>query len=367
MIKEAIGRVVLREDLNAREMEEVMSEIVLRKASAAQIGSFLVALRMKKETPEEMAAAARVLKDQSLKMNFGRDSVCLDREEITAERETILGTVKGFSKGTTIFNVSTATAFVVAGGGEKVVKYVRRSYPTLCGCADVMEALGINLDLTSTQLERCFREIGICFLYEPMIQNELEHTGSIRRSIGIRTIFNLLDPLINPAGAKAQVLGVYEPDLTDTMAIVLKHLGIEKGIVVHGEDTLDEISITGKTKVSEFKGDEMKSRFIEPEDFGFKRRKLIEIGGGTKEENSRIILEILNGAKGGKRDITVLNAAAAFMVAGKAKDFKEGIEMAQHSIDSGRALRALENLVGFTCAEHRFLRNAYPGELANYY
>ncbi len=359
MIKEAIGKVVLKRDLTEGEMEEVMEEVTKRSASDAQIASFITALRMKGETPEEVTAAARVIKDKVSMINAGDDVVCMDREEITVERETILSTAKGLTEGTKIFNISTATAFVVAGGGLKVAKYGRKSAFPLCGYADVIEALGINLDMTSTQLERCIKEIGICFLYEPLAQNGLGHIIALREKIGIRTIFNLLDPLINPAGAKIQVLGVYEPSLTETMATVLKNLGIKKGLVVHGEDTLDEISITGKTKVTEFKDGGIKTYLIKPEDFGLKMGKLIEIKGGTKKQNAEIILEILKGARGAKRDITVLNAAAAFMIAGRAKDFDEGIELANQSIDSGKALNKLERLIEFTNGERRFLRNPY--------
>jgi anthranilate phosphoribosyltransferase len=360
MIKEAIGKVVLKKDLTQEEMEEVMEEIAKGSASGAQIASFITALRMKEETPEEITAAARVIKNKVSMINAGDDVVCVDREEITVERETILSTAKGLMEGTKIFNISTATAFVVAGGGLKVAKYGRKSVSTLCGCSDVIEALGINLDLTTTQLERCIKEVGICFLCEPFVQNGLGHIITIREKIGIRTIFNLLDPLINPAGAKVQVLGVYEPSLTETMAMVLKNLGIKKGLVVHGEDTLDEISITGKTKVTEFKDGGIKTYLMKPEDFGLKRGKVIEIKGGTKKQNAEIILEILKGARGAKRDITILNAAAVFMIAGRVKDFHEGIELANQSIDSGEAFKKLERLMKFTNEERRYLRDSFP-------
>jgi anthranilate phosphoribosyltransferase len=363
MIKEAIGKVVLKEDLTGREMEEVMREITIRRASNGQIASFVTALRMKGETPEEITAAAKVIKDKVTRINVGEDVVCLDREEITVERETILSTTKGVSEGTNIFNISTATALVVAGGGLKLAKYVKKSVFPLCGCADVIEALGVNLDLTSTQLERCFKVLGICFLHEHLVQNGLKHIIDLRKKIGIRTIFNLLDPLINPTGAKFQVLGVYEPSLTETMAMVLKNLGIKRGLVVYGEDTLDEISINGKTKVTEFTEDGLKSYFIKPEDFGMKKGKLIEIQGGTKERNAKIILDVLKGDRGAKRDIIVLNAAAAFMIAGRAKDFNEGIELANQSIDSGKALDILNRLVEFTHGEQRFLRSTHEIEI----
>ena len=359
MIKEALGKVVLKRDLTGGEMEEVMEEITKGNASDAQIASFITALRMKGETPEEITVAARVVRNKVSMIHAGEDVVCLDREEITVERETILSTAKGLTEGTNIFNISTATAFVVAGGGVRVAKYGRKSISPLCGCADVIDALGINLEMTSTQLERCTEEIGICFLYEPFSKNGLGNIIAIREKIGVRTIFNLLDPIINPADAKIQVLGVYEPSLTETMATVLKNLGIAKGLVVHGEDTLDEISITGKTKLTEFKDGGIKTYLIEPEDFGLKRGKLVEIKGGTKNQNTEIILEILKGARGARRDITVLNAAAVFMIAGRAKDIGEGIELANQSIDSGEALNKLERLIEFTNAERRFLRNSY--------
>ena len=364
MIKEAIGKVVLKGDLTEREMEEAMREITTGSATASQIASFITALRIKGETPQEITAAAKVIKNRSSGINIGDDTVCLDREEITVERETILSTARKLAEGTNIFNISTATALVVAGGGLKLAKYVRKSVFPLCGCADVIEALGVNLDLTSTQLERCFKTLGICFLHEQLVQNGLEHIMALRKKIGIRTIFNLLDPLINPTRAKVQVLGVYEPSLTETMAKVLKNLGIERGLVIYGEDTLDEMSITGKTKVTEFTDGGIRSYLIEPEDFGMRKRRLVEIKGGIKEQNAKIILEVLNGDRGPKRDIIVLNAAAAFMIAGKAKDFSEGIELANQSIDSGKALRTLEGLIAFTNEERSFLRSAHEVEMA---
>jgi anthranilate phosphoribosyltransferase len=361
MIREAIGKMVAGENLTEREMEDAMREITVKSASTAEIASFVTALRMKGETPEEITAAARVIKDKASAIRVGDDILCLDREEITVERETILSTTEGLADGTAIFNISTATALVAAGGGIKVAKYGRKSVPPLCGYTDVIETLGINLDMTTSQLERCIKEVGICFLYEPLVQKGLKHIIDIRKRVGIRTIFNLLDPLINPAGARAQVLGVYESGLTEKMAAVLKNLGIRRALVVHGKDTLDEISITGKTKVTELKDGKMKNYFIKPEDFGMKRGKPAEIKGGTKEENAEIILEILKGGRGPRRDVTVLNAAAAFVVAGRVKDFRKGIELADRSIDSGKALNTLEGLIKFTNAETRYVRKAYEG------
>ncbi|OGP76623.1 MAG: anthranilate phosphoribosyltransferase [Deltaproteobacteria bacterium RBG_16_50_11] len=365
MIREAIGKIVSRRNLAAREMEEVMREITERMASPEQVTSFITALRMKGETPEEITAAAKVIREKIPRLEGREDVVSLDREEITVEKETILNTLNGSTGGTNIFNVSTATALIAAGGGLKVAKYGRRSYSPLCGCADVIEALGINLDMTPTQLERCLKEVGICFYYDPLAQNGLEPIITLRRKIGIRTIFNILDPLINPAGAGIQFLGVYDPNLTEAMATVLESLGIRRALVVHGEDTLDEISLTGKTKVTEYQSGRMKSYFIEPEDFGMKKSRLDEIRGGTGKQNADIILEILRGCPGSKRDIAVLNAAAAYFIAGKVKDFKEGIELANQSIDSGKALHILKRLIEFTQTERRYLRNGHEDEMAH--
>ncbi len=363
MIREAISKLVLREHLTTEEMEGVIRELVTKKASTGQISSFLTALRMTGETPEEITEAATVVRENSLRMNCREDAVCLDREEIAVERETILSTAKDFSGETTIFNISTATALVVAGGGLKVAKYVKRPAPPLCGCADVIEALGVHLDMTPSQLERCFKTLGICFLHDHLVHNGLDHLIALRKKIGIRTLLNLLDPLINPGGATFQVLGVYDPNLTETMATVLMNLGIKRGLVIHGKDTLDEISITGATKVTELKDGEVKNYTIEPEDFGMKRRKLDEIKGGTKEQNATTILEILKGVQGARRDVTVLNAAAAFVVAGRAKDFKEGMDLAKQTIDSGKALDILNRLIQFTNSERRFIRGELAAEM----
>jgi len=359
MIKEAINKVIFRDDLTEKETEEVMREILSKDATNEQIASFVTALRMKGETIGEITASAKVFQDKISKITDQKEVICLDREDITIERETILKTT-GKSEGeTNTFSISTAAAFVIAGGGLKVAKTVRRSFSPFCGCGDVVEALGINLDMTRTQLDRSLNEIGICFIYEPLIQNGLTHIINIRRAIGIRTIFNLVDPLINPAGAGFQLLGVYDPNLTEKMGVVLKNLGIKRGLVFYGEDTLDEISITGGTKVTEVNDDGISTYFIEPEDFGMKKANLIDIKGGNKEENAHIILNILRGVKGPKQDVTVLNAAGAFFISGKVKTFKEGIEVARHVINSGAALEKYERLIDFSKKEHTYFRSLF--------
>lgn len=361
MIREAIQKVMVRQNLAEAEVEQAMSEIANGLASPEQIASFVTALRMKGETPVEIAAAAKVIREKALRIHGGDEVVCLDREEITVEKETILRTTRGAAEGTKVFNISTATAFIAAGGGVKVAKSVRRSTPGFCGCADVLDALGIHLDMTPTQIERCLRQIGLCFIFDPLAGNGLQHVGSVRERIGIRTIFNLVDPLINPTQARTQVLGVYEPELTETMAAVLRNLGIKKAFVFCGEDTLDEITLTGKTKVTFFQEDRMKTYFIEPDDFGMGKATLRDIEGGTKTRNAEIIIRILKGEKGPRRDIAVLNAAAVFTVAGKAQDLSQGLGLANESIDSGAAFEKLEHLVRFGRGEERFLRS--PAEL----
>lgn len=361
MIREAIQKVVARHDLNEEEMQETMREITLGVASPEQIASFVTALRVKGETPLEITEAAKVLREKALRFDGGDEVICLDREEITVEKETILRTTTGATEGTKVFNISTATALIAAGGGVKVARSVRRSSPGFCGCADVLEALGIHLDLTRSQLERCLREIGLCFVYDPLAGNGLQHLTTIRERIGIRTLFSLVDPLINPAQARTQILGVYEPELTETMAEVLKHLGIRNGLVFWGEDTLDEITITGKTKVTSLGEEGVETFWIEPEDFGLRKASLKEIEGGTRIRNAEMIVEILRGERGPKRDIAMINAAAVFAMAGKAKNLQDGLELARASIDSGNALQKLEHLVRFTSGERRFLRN--PVEL----
>jgi len=359
MIKEAIHKVILRKDLTEKETEEVMREILSKDATNEQIASFVTGLRMKGETIEEITGSARVFQDKIPKITDQKEVICLDREDITIERETILKTTGRLDGGTNIFSISTAAAFVIAGGGVKVAKTVRRSFSPFCGCGDVVEALGINLDMTRTQLDRSLNEIGICFIYEPLIQNGLTHILNIRRVIGIRTIFNLVDPLINPAGAGFQLLGVYDPDLTEKMAFVLRNLGIKRGLVFYGEDTLDEISITGRTKITEVNDDGIRSYYIEPEDFGMRKANPIDIKGGTKEENAHIILDILRSVKGPKQDVTVLNAAGGFFISGKVGTFKEGIEIAKHSIHSGAALEKYERLIDFSKKERTYFRNLF--------
>ena len=382
MIKEAIAKVVQGDDLTEKEMEDTMGEILTGKATSAQIGSFITALRIKGETVDEITGAARAVRARTEKIglnnylvtpirssgkSFGSlpnhsfrkslhptsssgfsNGVNIDRDEINIEDETILDTCGTGGDGTNTFNVSTATALVVAGGGIKVAKHGHRAVSSHCGSATVLEALDLKLDITRSDVERCIHEVGIGFLYAPLFYGAMKYPTGPRREIGIRTIFNLLGPLTNPAGATAQILGVYDPELTMTMAHVLKKLGTREAFVVCGEGTFDEISICGPTRISHLKDGKINTFNITPEEYGFKRADPEDISGGNAQENARIIREILDGQRGPKRDMVLLNAAAAFMAAGLDGSFKEGIERAKESIDSGSAREKLDALISFT-------------------
>jgi anthranilate phosphoribosyltransferase len=329
-------------------MEKAMDEIMTGSATPAQIGAFITALRLKGETVDEIAGAARVMRAKATRICVNNHLVNIDRDEINIEDETILDVVGTGGDGTKTFNVSTTTAFVAAGGGVKVAKHGNRAISSLCGSADVLENLGVKLDLTSTDVERCINEIGIGFLYAPLFHGAMKHAAGPRQEIGIRSIFNLLGPVTNPAGASVQVLGVYEQSLTDKIALVLKRLGTKEAFVVCGEGTFDEISICGPTKVSHLKENNVRTFQMTPEEYGFKRAALEEIVGGNAEENATIVRDILDGEKGPKRDMVLLNASAAFVAAGRCDNFKEGIEIAMEVIDSNSARKKLDKLVDFT-------------------
>ncbi len=330
MIKEAIARVIEKINLNQTEMEAVMNEIMSGEASPAQIGAFLTALRLKGETVEEITGAARVMRQKAVKI-----------ENIEGE---VIDTCGTGGSGIHPFNISTTVAFVAAGSGLKVAKHGNKSVSSLCGSADVIEALGISLALTPQAVGRCIREAGIGFLFAPLFHEAMKYAIGPRREIGIRTIFNILGPLTNPAGATYQVMGVYDGRLTEILAQVLGNLGVKHALVVHGMDNLDEITISRESKISEIKNNRVTTYYIKPEDFGIKRANLKEIKGSEAKQNAEIILKVLNGEKGASRDIVLLNAAAAFIASDKARDFKEGIKLAEAIIDGGKAREKLEAL-----------------------
>ncbi len=347
-LKEAISMVVRGEDLTEEQMRVIMEQILSGEATSAQVGAFVAALRMKGETVDEIVGAARAVRSKARKLNVSNGLINIDRDEINIEYETMLDTSGTGGDGTNTFNVSTATAFVAAGGGAKVAKQGNRAMSSLCGSADVLEALGVNLDINRALVEDCIRELGIGFLYSPLYHGAMRHVAGPRQQMGIRTIFNLLGPLTNPAGASVQVLGVYSPELTEKMAIVLKRLGTREAFVVCGLGTFDEISICGPTRVTHLAGGDMRTFEIVPEQFGLKRARPEEVRGGNARENARIIHGILAGEPGPKRDMVVINAAASFVVAGLDPDIESAIERARESIDSGKAREKLDALIQFT-------------------
>jgi len=340
MIREAISRVIERKDLDEEQMVGVMNEIMSGEATPAQIGSFITALRMKGETIEEISGAAMVMREKATRITTG---VAVDKDEILVDT---CGT-GGDSSGT--FNVSTTTAFVVAAAGIPVAKHGNRSVSSQCGSADVLEALGVNLDLTPEQVGNCVREVGIGFLFAPMLHGAMKHAIGPRREIGIRTIFNVLGPLTNPAGANVQLLGVYSPDLCEKLARVLGRLGALRALVVCGAGNVDEFTVTGETEVAELSNGEVRTYTVRPEDAGLGRSRLVDLkGGDTPEESAVILRDVLGGAEGPKRDMLLLNSGAALYAAGKVPGLKTGVELAARILDSGDALAKLEALITFS-------------------
>ena len=343
MIREAISRVIERKDLDEKQMLGAMDEIMSGDATSAQIGSFITALRMKGETIEEISGAAMVMREKATRITTGVD---VDKGEILVDT---CGT-GGDSSGT--FNVSTATAFVVAAAGLPVAKHGNRSVSSQCGSADVLEALGVNLNLTPEQVGACVKEVGIGFLFAPMLHGAMKYAIGPRREIGIRTIFNVLGPLTNPAGANVQLLGVYSPDLCEKLARVLGRLGSLRALVVCGSGNVDEFTVTGDTEVAELSNGEVRTYSVRPEDAGLGRSRLVDLQGGeTPAESADILRDVLGGAEGPKRDMLLLNSGAALYAADKAPDIKAGVELAARIIDSGAALAKLEALINFSQKE----------------
>jgi len=337
MITEAIKKIVDSQNLSETEMTEVTDEIMGGKATDSQIAAFITALRMKGETIEELTAAAKVMRKKVAAVN-------LSIENGSALLDTC-GT-GGDMKGT--FNISTVSAFVIAGAGVKIAKHGNRSVSSKCGSADLIQALGVNIDVSTKKVAECIEEVGFGFLYAPKFHGAMKFAAIPRKEIGIRTIFNMIGPLTNPAMAEAQLLGVYDPKLTETFSVVLMNLGCKHALVVHGSDGLDEITITGNTKITELTGKEIKTYNIHPEDFGMESGSIADLQGGDIKENVRIARELLNGRKGTKRDVVLLNSAAGLIAAGKAKEMAQGIKISAESIDSGNAMAILQKLAKFT-------------------
>ncbi len=349
MIREAIGKVVQNQDLDETEMIEVMNQIMGGEATQAQIGAFIAALRMKGETIAEITGAARVMRNHATPIRVGR-ALGIDRDEINLDRETILDTCGTGGSGTRSFNISTTVALVVAACGVKVAKHGNRSISSACGSADVLEALGVNLNVTSQQVESCINQIGIGFLFAPALHGAMKHAIGPRREIGIRTIFNILGPLTNPAGADRQVLGVYQERLVETLAHVLVHLGCRRGFVVHGLDGMDEVTLTGPTRIGEITDGAVTLSTVEPEDFGLRRCAITDLQGGDAVANAEIVRAVLGGSTGPKRDVVLLNAAYGLVASGFARTVDAGLEKARQAIDDGHALQKLEELILLTNA-----------------
>lgn len=330
-MKEALQKVVAGQRLSEQETADVFDVIMNGEATPAQIGAFLTALRMRGETIAEIAGASASMR---------RHSVFVDPRGKAVVDTCGTG---GDSLGT--FNISTTAAFVVAGAGVPVAKHGNRSITSKCGSADVLAELGVNLDASPDVMEECIHEVGIGFLFAPKLHPAMKHAMGPRRELGFRTIFNLLGPLTNPAGAKCQVVGVFAPELTEVFAEVLKRLGSRRVFVVHGHDGMDELTVTTTSRVSELKDGVVRTYNLDPLQFISDYAGLDALGGGDAATNARITVAILEGEKGPRRDIVCLNAAAAIVAGGKAPDLQAGFVMAGQSIDSGKAMAALRGLV----------------------
>ena len=346
MILDALHKVANHcSSLSREEAREVMSQILRGDATDAQIAALLVALHMKGETVEEIVGFAQAIRDEATKLKT-EDGEALDLSG--TERDALVDTcgTGGDTSGT--FNISTATALTIAGAGVRVAKHGNRSISSKCGSADVMEALGVKIDLTPARIVACLQETGIAFLYAPAMHSAMRYVQPARRELRLRTVFNLLGPLTNPAGASAQVVGVYSVELVEKLAEALSEIGVRRALVVHGRDGLDEITISTASKIAEVRNGQVRVYEVTPEDFGLKRASLQEIMGGDAAQNAAIIRAILDGERSPRRDVVLLNAAAALLAAGHADHIGEGVPLAAYALDSGHARQRLQLLLEFT-------------------
>lgn len=330
MIKEAIAQLVKREDLTSEVMEQVMEEIMTGEATDAQKASFLTALSMKGETIDEITSAAKVLRSHCER--FLNDMDVLE----------IVGTG---GDGSNTINISTLSSVVVSAAGIPVAKHGNRAASSKCGTADCLEALGVKIDCAPARSAQILKDINLCFLFAQKYHLAMRFVGAVRKEMGIRTLFNVLGPLANPAGATMQLFGVYSEELVEPLAHVLRNLGVKRAMVVYGRDSMDEISLSAETKVCEFKNDEFKSYVIKPEDLGLTRCNKEDLVGGTPQENAAIVNDILGGAKGPKTDVVLLNAGAAIYLASDGITLKDGIEKAREIIVSGKAKKQLKEFI----------------------
>lgn len=336
MIKEAIAKLTQGDDLSQSQMMEAMEEIMEGRATSAQIASLATALRMKGETVDELCGAARVMRYKATRVD--------------ARSPLVVDTCGTGGDGATTFNISTASAFVVAGADIIVAKHGNRGVSSRCGSADVMEALGVKVDVGVEVVEECLQEVGLGFLFAPVLHPAMRHAAGPRKEIGIRTIFNLLGPLTNPAGANCQLLGVFDPRLTETLAYVLRELGTKRALVVHGLDGLDEASVSAESRISELREGVICTYNLDPSHIFGRFYPMEELRGGDASTNARILREVLEGRQGAPRKVVELNAALAILASGRAGRLKEAIGMAQSSIDTGAAMAKLEALIQKTSA-----------------
>jgi anthranilate phosphoribosyltransferase len=331
MIKQAIEKLIAGKDLKVKEAEEVFVEIFEHKASSAQIASFLTALKIKGEKEDEILAAASVIRAKANKLNLRDDFLGIEDKD-----QPILDTCGTGGSGLNKFNISTATSFVVAASGVKVAKHGNKAMSSNCGSADVLEALGINIASKPQVMEEAIRKIGIGFLYAPLYHPALKEVAGIRREIGVRTIFNILGPLCNPASANFQLLGVYSRNLVLPLVRVLKKLGAKKAAVIHSKDLGDEVSLAGPTYIGLLNNKKINSSTLNPSSFGLKKIKLKSLMVKDKQESAKVITGIFNGQKGACRDIVLANASVCFYILGKAANFKQGVKLGFELIDSGQ-------------------------------
>jgi len=331
MFKKILGRVVEGQSLNRDEAKEAMEIIMSGEATVGQITSFLTALRMKTETVEEITGFVETMRSKALK--------------IKTNTEHLLDTVGTGGDGGISFNISTASAIVAAAGGVRIAKHGNRKVSSKSGSADVLEALGVNINLTPNEAVQCLEETNLCFLFAPIYHKAMKYAAEPRQQIGFRTVFNMLGPLTNPAGADRQLIGVYDKNLCRKFAEVLQNMGSKRAMIVAGADGLDEISISGITYVAELDGDEIKEYKIEPAQFGLPVYPVEAVAGGNAAENAQIIRNIFAGEKGAFRDIVVLNSAAAYYLDEKVSTLAEGVKLAREIIDSGKAAEKLEHLI----------------------
>ncbi len=334
IIKEAIEYLTAGKDLTECQSENVMEAIMEGQATSAQIAALLVSLRLKGETVEEITGFVKVMRKKATRIN--------------TKYPVVVDTCGTGGDGANTFNISTTAALVIAGAGVPVAKHGNRSVSSKCGSADLLEALNVRIDLEPDQVESCLEETGIAFLFAPLMHSAMKHVAGPRREIGIRTVFNVLGPLTNPAGAKAQILGVYNRELTAKLGGVLARLGTEHSFIIHGDQGLDEISLSGPAYICEIKNGEISEYTVDPEKYGLQRSPVKELLGGSPSENAVHTLSILNGEPGPRRDAVLINAAFGLVASGLAKDFSEGIDLAAESISNGSALKKLQHLIRFT-------------------